>query len=116
VSSIDQAGDITNMKAPAFESGTLMRVFVPAGSPALCQEFARWAGNVEFSNLSEGCGTVIFSSPNAPWIPRYLEKALRPFFDKGGTECHVFEYDPIRKNFVRRGPAWLDTPGRVVVL
>ena len=102
------------MTPPAFESGTLMKVFVPCGGEGMKREFERWAGTVEFSSSPEGCGTVIFSSPAFPWVPESLAAALRPYFDKGKNECHTFEYDAVRKIFIRRGPDWLNVPGRVV--
>lgn len=114
MSAFDQAGDISMMTPPAFDSETLMKVFVPCGGEAMKREFERWAGKVEFSSCPDGCGTVIFSSPASPWVTTSLANALRPFFAKGGTECHTFEYDVVRKVFVRRGPDWLEEPGRVV--
>lgn len=58
---------------------------------------------------------VVFSSPASPWVTLSLANALRPYYAKGGSECNIFEYDVVRKIFTRRGPDWLETPGRIVM-
>jgi len=53
------------------------------------------------------CGVALFVLENPNRVPDYVYLALRPFFDRAGTESNVFEYCPIQKNFTRRDRSWL---------
>lgn len=102
---MDIASEIS-MVAPAVRPDTRIRVFA-CGGAKMRSEWCKHGGVTDFSHPASECGVVIFSSPCAPWVPRSMADTLRKFFDRGGNEAAVFEYDPIRNNFVRRDAEWL---------
>lgn len=84
--------------------------------PSIEIAWLRWGGQTEFvyENADpDKVGIVIFQLLNSPYVPVKLAESLRPFYTKAGTEANTFEFDPITKTFTRRGPEWLDFPGRI---
>jgi hypothetical protein len=64
-------------------------------------------------DMAKKCGIALFTI----WSQRgvrdgYLDgktsELLQPFYDRAGEEANCFQWQPIEKNFVRRGPDWFN--------
>jgi hypothetical protein len=117
--STTDTADKLNAKLLPIPTAQRLDVFVCDGVPD--EALARWqsqAGASAFhrpvdchrsaSSPASFCGIVLFVSGAQGCLDFSTSAMLKPFYARAGSETNAFEWQPIEKNFVRRGQDWFN--------
>jgi hypothetical protein len=108
----DIAGDLGYVKMLPIPSEQRLDVFV---CPGLSDEaLARWVSQAGASFFhtddvvepASFCGMVLFVLGPCGYLDGKTSELLQPFYARAEGEANCFQWDPIERSFVRRGPEW----------
>lgn len=119
----DDLADTLNAKTLPIPTEQRLDVFVCPGVPE--EALRRWetqGGQSTFhhpdlfmeaedlgKDKAKTCGMVLFAATGpGGMLGKRLSTLLAPFYERAGTETNAFQYQPIERNFVRRGPDWFN--------
>lgn len=71
----------------------------------------RWFGKLEACDPGDE-DIFLFDYPNYEVLPGYLHFNALQAIARGS---HIFQFDPIKENFVRRDKVWFEHPARIQV-
>lgn len=111
-----EAGDQLKIKTLPIPTEQRVDVFLVTPSQVIEDAWTRYGGVSRFhypeeSDAAAFCGVALFRLYFPPSISVSHFALLKPFFDRAGSEANVFEFDTVRRIFVRRALDWFD--GRV---
>jgi len=115
-----ECADPLAIKALPIPSAQRVDVFVATPDEYLEATWTRYGGTSRFhypgggmnTDFAAFCGVALFELFSPPNISAEHFALVQPFFVRAGGEANVFEFDVVRRIFVRRDEAWFD--GRVV--
>jgi len=108
-----EAADELKMVTLPIPSEQRADVFVATPDEELERLWTLYGGKSKYhypgsADVASFCGVAVFKLLLAPHISRAHFNLLLPFFERAGREANVFEFDTIRRLFVRRDRAWFD--------
>lgn len=118
----DVASTLGNVKVLPIPTEQRLDVFVCPGVSQEAQD--RWVtqgGKTTFhhpecsariedwgKDMAQLCGIALFVVVVDGWLSAETSAMLKPFYDRAGEEANTFQWQPIEKNFVRRGRDWFN--------
>lgn len=107
---MDLAEELKNaIHAPANTSTVASCFSGRTDPPGVWFVVQKWFGEVKHVEIGSEEILIFDTLPNGRLPQAVYEAAM----DANRRGAHVFEYDHVRHNFVRRDQAWLEHPGRI---